>query len=306
LTAPNALCYRLADLGHALSRAKEPALHIFSVLPVEPDTPVRARAWPRTLLLAVLLASPHSAHAGSAGTPTVTPTPAATYTPVPPCGNGIVDPGETCDPPDLTIDPQNRQLRCRLDCTRCGDGQAQSYETCDDGNTVSGCDPKHLQRPLDGCQNNCTEPICADPARIKLGGVLGVFDLHGGITTMRPGPTIDPTLGPFTVRLTSPEVAGGVVYEATLPAGLEGSAGRYRYKNRDARTSGGLARVMLVKRKDAYGLTLRTYGNLDLANAHMTTHIVIGDQEWTVSGLWESTRKGWRLRASGTVGASPP
>lgn len=224
------------------------------------------------------------------------------------CGDGVIDPGETCDPPDLTIDPLNGQLRCRLDCTRCGDGQVQSAdtETCDDGNTVSGCDPHHPQRVLDGCLNNCTEPICADPARIKFADDLDVFDLHGGIRSMGPGATIDPTHRPFTVRLTSPDVAGGVVYETTLPAGLDSSGARYRYKNKDARTSGGLARVALVKRKDAYGLTLRTYGHFDLANAHMTTHILIGDEEWSVSGLWEAMPKGWRLRPSGTVGASPP
>ena len=38
----------------------------------------------------------------------------------PSCGNGVVDPGETCDPPDPTIDPVRLQARCRPDCTRCG------------------------------------------------------------------------------------------------------------------------------------------------------------------------------------------
>jgi hypothetical protein len=283
-------------------------------VPVEPDSPVRARTWRSTLLLAVALASPHFAHAGGAPTPTPTatssgaPQPTATFTPLPPCGNGVIDPGETCDPPDLTIDPLNGQFRCRVDCTRCGDGVAQHMdnETCDDGNTVSGCDPKHLQIPLDGCLNNCTEPICADPARIKFAGAFSVFDLHGGIEPGSAGATIEPTLVPFTVRLTSPEVPGGVVYETTLPAGLEGGAGRYRYKNKDARTNGGLARVALVERKGAYGVTLRTYGNFDLANVHMTTHILIGNEEWTVSGLWESMPNGWRLRASESVGAPPP
>jgi hypothetical protein len=247
------------------------------------------------------------------GTPTPTatssaaPQPTATL-PIPPCGNGIVDPGETCDPPDLAPDPLTGQTRCRLDCTRCGDGHVQTAdtETCDDGNTVSGCDPKHPQRVLDGCLNNCSEPICADPARIKFGDDLDVFDLHGGIKPIGPQATFVPTMVPFTVRLTSPAVAGRVVYETTLPAGLEGSDGHYRYKNKDARTSGGLARVALLKRKDAYRLTLQTYGNLDLAVADMTTHVVIGDHEFSVRGVWQRTPKGWRLRPSGIVGASPP
>lgn len=281
-------------------------MHFFLLSPVEPDTPVRARAWPWALLLAVLLASPLAAHAGSA--PTLIPTPTAAPTPIPPCGNGIVDAGETCDPPDLTLDPQNGQFRCRLDCTRCGDGEVQTAdsEVCDDGNTVSGCDSDHPQRFLDGCLNSCVLPICADPARIKLGDVIDVFDLHGGIKPMGPEGTIDPTLGPFTVRLTSPDVAGGVVYETTLPAGLPGSAGHYRYKNKNARTGGGLTRVVLLKRKGVYRLTLQAYGDLGLANAHMATHVVIGDQEFSVRGVWEPTPKGWRLRPSGIVAASPP
>ncbi len=293
-------------------------MHTSPFLPVDPDTPIRARGWPWAFLLALMLAAPHPAHAGPGGTPTVTPaatdtaTPEPTSTiptPIPPCGNGVIDPGETCEPPDLTIDPSNGQVRCRLDCTRCGDGVTQyaDRETCDDGNTASGCDPHHLQIPLDGCLNNCNEPICADPARIKLADGLDVFDLHGGIkSTLGARAAIDPTRGPFTLRLTSPDVPGGVVYETTIPNGLEGGPGRYRYKNKDARTSGGLARVALFKRKDAYGLTLRTYGHLDLATARMTTHVLIGDEEWSVSGVWEAMPKGWRLRPSATVGASPP
>ena len=30
--------------------------------------------------------------------------------------------GETCDPPNLALDPVNGQINCRLDCTSCGDG----------------------------------------------------------------------------------------------------------------------------------------------------------------------------------------
>ena len=287
-------------------------MRIFAVSLGEPETALHARSWAWTLLLAALLASPHSAAAGLPGTPTPTSSgttqPTATVTPAAPCGNGILDPGETCDPPDLTFDPLTGQLRCRFDCTRCGDGTVQvaDVETCDDANQVSGCDAKHPQRPLDACLNNCTEPICADPARIKFGDALDVLDLHGGIKPMGPGATIDPTLVPFTVRLTSPAVAGGVVYETTLPAGLEGSAGRYRYKNKDARASGGLARVALLKRKDAYRLTLQTYGDLALASSDMTTHVVIGGHEFTVRGVWQPTTNGWRLRPSGAVGASPP
>ena len=51
------------------------------------------------------------------------------------CGDGVVDPGETCDPPNLATDPATGQVLCRLDCTSCGDGivDVASSETCDLG-----------------------------------------------------------------------------------------------------------------------------------------------------------------------------
>jgi hypothetical protein len=66
------------------------------------------------------------------------------------CGDGNIDPGETCDPPNLDIGP-NGQIICRLDCTSCGDGvvQASNFETCDAGpNLICGA-----------CLHNCNERI---------------------------------------------------------------------------------------------------------------------------------------------------
>src|SRR5262249_22539611 len=60
------------------------------------------------------------------------------------CGNGQIDPGETCDPPDATPQPgRPGQVTCRPDCTFCGDGVTQTGqgETCDDANLVTGCNP---------------------------------------------------------------------------------------------------------------------------------------------------------------------
>jgi hypothetical protein len=64
------------------------------------------------------------------------------------CGDGVIDPGETCDPPDLSIDPAMGQFVCRLNCTACGDGvvDVTSTESCDNGGP-SRCGE---------CLNNCT------------------------------------------------------------------------------------------------------------------------------------------------------
>lgn len=69
----------------------------------------------------------------------------------PVCGNSVVEPGETCDPPGV---PAGQPNECRLNCTFCGDGtlQAPSGEQCDDGNNAFG----------DGCDANCKVEICGN------------------------------------------------------------------------------------------------------------------------------------------------
>ena len=65
------------------------------------------------------------------------------------CGDGVIDAGETCDPPNLALGP-NGQTLCRIDCTACGDGvtQANGAETCDAGPTATRCGE---------CLSNCNE-----------------------------------------------------------------------------------------------------------------------------------------------------
>jgi hypothetical protein len=83
------------------------------------------------------------------------------------CGDGVVDPGETCDPPDLTLDPVTHQFKCRLDCTSCGDGvvQPNDFETCDAGTdlTCGGCLTNCLERIWGtGCPCGVDDPGFAD------------------------------------------------------------------------------------------------------------------------------------------------
>jgi len=92
------------------------------------------------------------------------------------CGNGILEPGEFCDPADEDFDGE-----CREDCTYCGDGVVQTAdgENCDPaddsfegecredctycGDGVvqegEGCDPAADDAP-EGCRDDCTR--CGD------------------------------------------------------------------------------------------------------------------------------------------------
>src|SRR5262249_27610148 len=110
------------------------------------------------------------------GTPTVTPTatmtPTVTNTPLPSstptststpfCGNGIVESGETCDPPG-SVQPPDGNV-CRADCTFCGDGVVNGpvnkddpgYESCDAGGVFNR-----------GCHADCSGRLTKDPATIR-------------------------------------------------------------------------------------------------------------------------------------------
>ncbi len=72
----------------------------------------------------------------------------------PSCGNGVVDPGESCD--DANDMPDDGCAACRY-TTRCGDGIQTADEACDDGNQTNG----------DGCRASCEVERCGD----------GYFDL---------------------------------------------------------------------------------------------------------------------------------
>jgi cysteine-rich repeat protein len=67
------------------------------------------------------------------------------------CGNGTIDPGETCDPAPPASSPGCHPLHCGP--ITCGDGILQAGEVCDDGNLL----------PYDGCSPQCqNEGICGD------------------------------------------------------------------------------------------------------------------------------------------------
>jgi cysteine-rich repeat protein len=103
------------------------------------------------------------------------------------CGNGILDPGEACDPPGVAECSDT----CRLAIQTCGNKQIEvsSGEQCDDGNAIRGdgcrncsfecgdgfldrehgeeCEPAYTPRDENGLSTTCTpgcrrKPFCGD------------------------------------------------------------------------------------------------------------------------------------------------
>jgi hypothetical protein len=212
------------------------------------------------------------------------------------CGNFVVDPGESCDPPNLAPNPQG-QTTCRLDCTSCGDGvvQAQNNETCDDGNLVSGCRPDQPQRPLDECLNNCNRAICDDPARISFKRDQDLLKFHGRLISEQ---SVDLGAGHFVIELR--DVGDNVLYRASVTRStIVSYNGTFRYKNRNAKLTGGLYTMKAKYRDGYYLITLKAYGDLSATIADMVTHVYSGSSEWAVRGTWTAVGpnavKGWKL-----------
>ncbi len=66
------------------------------------------------------------------------------------CGNGVLTPGEACDDGNL-LPGDGCSAQCGLEGL-CGDGIQAPFELCDDGNAMSG----------DGCDANCTPTGCGN------------------------------------------------------------------------------------------------------------------------------------------------
>jgi hypothetical protein len=242
---------------------------------------------------------------------------------------------------------------CRVDCTFCGDGvvQMSDGETCDDGNTVSGCQPDKPQRPLDDCLNNCQEPLCEDPAKIKLNPAgQDALGAHGRLIATTD---VDFNSGDFRVKIlrrvcshdatvlcgTDQEcdalspgstcTASGdesIVFDLTVPGqalGHKGSQPRWRYKNYQAKTEGGIYTVAIkgkMARKSCAGgardgvkcttasecpagvcfgfyvIKVKAFGDAGNAVPDMQTEIFAGGHGWAVRGMWQRVgQNSWRL-----------
>jgi hypothetical protein len=223
------------------------------------------------------------------------------------CGNGVIDAGdgETCDPPDATPDPQTGQVTCRPDCTSCGDGvvQANNTETCDDGNPVSGCRPDHVQTPLDACLNNCTQPICKDPASIKFKRIVDLITFRGVLITASPVDFAGQDFV-FELRTTTGDV---IPFRVSLNPHLMDNTrpGVFKYRDVDAKVFGGLFKLKIARHLETYKLTLKAYGHIEGAVSDMTSRVYSGSQQWAARGLWQQRTQGWKLKISDTFHPVP-
>lgn len=221
------------------------------------------------------------------------------------CGDLVVGPGETCDPPNLALDPGTNQTICRLDCTQCGDGVVQggNGETCDDGNTVEGCDPRRPLRELDPCRNNCSLMVCEDPAQIQFGSVIDQFKFHGRLSVGEAN--MDFATQSLRVEVTN---ALGAVVSLALPPGSllqTGTSHTYHYTNGAARRDGGIYKAKARCETTSCQLSVKAYGQFDAATvSDMTTHVFLGSQRWTVRANWAKRPRGWRL--NGRTELLPP
>ncbi len=229
-------------------------------------------------------------------TPTSSPTSTATSPPL--CGNGVINPGETCDPPG-SPQPPNGNL-CRTDCTYCGDGIVQDGETCDDGNAVNCSN-------TDICRNDCTRCLFKDPSSIKFAfGNKRITDrlyVHG---RFQADHTIDVTTLPVGIRLVTAD--GTAVYDASLPAGALTLIRKglffevFQFRDTTARSNpnGGTALFKFTRIKKWYVVRAASFGDLSAANADLsadpsslTIEVDIGLEQYRSVGKWFKTTSGW-------------
>jgi len=207
------------------------------------------------------------------------------------CGNGIVEAGETCDPPSSTpLTPPGNTNLCRLDCTYCGDGIVNGPETCDTGGV-----------PNRACNSNCTGRLAKDPGSIAFNiGGTGVDRLQVNGRIIPPAP-IDPSTMVIGVNLSN---ANGLIYSNELPVGAMTPVGRkFTFRNRAAKTepAGGFTDFQFSPHKGGYRIKLVAYGDLSAATlADMTVEVFFGGGQYTNTATWKPTRRGWRNSDSGS------
>jgi hypothetical protein len=127
--------------------------------------------------------------------------------------------------------------------------------------------------------------------------------MHGWIMPVPPADTVDPHADGFTVELT--DTGGAVIFRSSLDRGLilpRGSG--FRYTDAAARKSGGIGKLRILQHGEEFVVALKAYGDTSAATDHMTLHVFVGSQEWTLSGRWVQSSRGWTLDLPSTFAGS--
>ncbi len=214
------------------------------------------------------------------------------------CGNGVLDPGEECEPPTAEV---------------CNNGLD------DNGNVDIDCADALCAEPgFASCDANCMEaapcvPILNDPARIRAGDSearsgprRGSLSIHGRFI---PTTDADPRTEGLRFLLTN---AHGDIYRANLlPGDMKAKEShekaRWNFKDKQAKRGvslrDGLYKVS-VRRKLVYGFVnysfrIQAYGDMSRALLpRMTTQVYIGDDVGYLTADWSGEEGNWKLTAS--------
>ncbi len=210
------------------------------------------------------------------------------------CGNGVVNPGEDCEPPSAEI---------------CNNG------VDDNGDALIDCADPLCPAGSNSCDANClfTNPcvsILNDPAIIRTYGEQkrgrprkDFVKIHGRFI---PNSPVDPYLEGFSFLLTN---ADGIIYTASLfPGDFEIKREEFRFKDKRAKRTGlgirgGIFKLRVKQRFDGgflgYGFTIKAYGDLSRAVLpRMTTQVYIGDDVAFLTATWRGDSRKWKLKQS--------
>jgi len=208
------------------------------------------------------------------------------------CGNGKIDPGETCDPPGSLVAPHaggTADRICRNDCTYCGDGIVNDSETCDDGDATDGrCAP-----PVNNCRNDCTIEICGDPADIKFHNApqLDFLNVFGRIIPESP---FDPASVPVSFTLADEQ--GTVRLSESLQIGQFKKTGQsWKFNSLTAKTKGGIKSWTISPHNLGYSFRIQAYGSFRNMTSLMKGTLSVGTAKFTVDGKWLQKPTGWVL-----------
>jgi cysteine-rich repeat protein len=188
----------------------------------------------------------------ASSTPTGTPTSTPTRTPS--CGNGVVEPGESCDDAN-SVDND----ACRNNCTR---------HLRRDPTTIK-FHPRHHTTDRLHVHGRFEADNWIDPTTVVVG--IRLMNANG--------------------VLYSASLATGTV---ALKRATEHPLFLFRDPSAKVNPRGGIALFRLALRKKWYRLEAEAWGDLSAANSpEMEVAVLIGDEHYTSGGMWRRSKTGW-------------